>query len=83
MKTKDEILKEIREVIVGALNVNEDAITEDTKIADLSEDSIQLFELLLAFERKYATETTYEDVVKLHTVGDIVLHITNTFYAER
>lgn len=52
-------------------------ITDLTKIKDLSEDSIQLFELLIAFEDKYNFQIGYDDVLNLQTVGDIVVYLIN------
>ncbi len=40
-------------------------------IAELCDDSIQLFELLTAFEETFETEIIYEDVVKMKIVQDI------------
>jgi acyl carrier protein len=80
MKTRIEIFDEIQEVIATSLKIPQQTIADDTKIADLTEDSIQLFELLLSFEKKYQMETTYEDVVKLNTVGDIVTYVACTVY---
>lgn len=80
MKDRAEVATEVCTIIATSLR-REGKILEETNIADLSEDSIQLFELLLAFEKKYETETTYEDVVKLRTVGDIINHITDKVYS--
>lgn len=80
MKTRDEILIEIKGIIATSLNIPIETITEDSRIEELSVDSIQLFELLLAFEKAYTIETTYEDVVQLHTVRDIVDYAERTVY---
>jgi acyl carrier protein len=70
-----EINIEVKELIADTLGIGLDTIQEESRLADLTNDSIQLFELLLAFERKYNTETTYEDIVQLNSVGDIVRYV--------
>ncbi len=79
--SSDAIFKEVQGIICNTLAISADTVTPDVHIADLSEDSIQLFELLLAFEKKYNTETTYEDVVSLQTVADIVAYVQKKVYA--
>lgn len=66
---------EVIDVIAETLKRNQNEILLTQKIADLSEDSIQLFELLTAFEKRYETTVTYEEVVKLNTVADIVAYV--------
>lgn len=75
MKDYQDLREEVIRLISETLNISPDVITETSAIADLSADSIQLFELLLAFERTYQVETSYDDIVGLRTVGDIVLYI--------
>lgn len=81
MNAYSEIKDEVISLIKQSLNLHEVEVTEQSKIADLSEDSIQLFELLLTFERTYQTETAYEDIVRLHTVADIITYIERVKYS--
>lgn len=80
MKSYAEIAGEVRSFIARALNMATEGVVEESVIADLSADSIQLFELLLAFEKEYEVETVYEDVVKLHTVRDVVEYVGRVKY---
>ncbi len=80
MKNYSEIAKEVIELMATSLGANASAITEESIIADLSRDSIQLFELLLAFEKAYEVETAYEDVVKMHTVRDVIEYVSRIKY---
>ncbi len=76
MKSREARLFEEAVTIIGeTLHVPKETITEKQSINSLSEDSIRLFELLLAFEKKYHIKTTYEDVINLETVGDIVAYL--------
>lgn len=72
MKTKQEIFEELQEFVSKTLDLDVDQIKMESKLSELSTDSIQLFELLMAFEKTYGFEVAYEDVVKLRTVNDVV-----------
>jgi acyl carrier protein len=73
--SKEELVEKIYSVIGTAVGLPRDKIQLHTKISDLSEDSIQLFELVLAFEREFGLETKYDDLIKIQTVGDIVSYL--------
>ncbi|HEX4799217.1 MAG TPA: phosphopantetheine-binding protein [Candidatus Paceibacterota bacterium] len=76
MEPSPQIQNEVIDIIARALALNPHSIRTDMKISDLSEDSIQLFELLLTFEAHYQFETTYEDVAELQTVSDIIRYVS-------
>ena len=63
-------------LIAETLGISPEVITDESKINDLSEDSIKLFELLLAFEKRYQIKTSYEDIIRLVTVGDIISYLS-------
>jgi len=75
MKNYQQIKDEVIKIISDTLNISHMEISEKSSISDLSEDSIHLFGLLIAFEKTYGIETTYEDIVRLHSVGDIVEYV--------
>ena len=68
--TEQEVIAFISET----LSVAPEAVSTNSLLSDLSEDSIKLFELLIAFEQQYEVETEYEEVVNLHTVGDVIAY---------
>ena len=80
MKSYADISAEVKEFIASTLGSSLKHLNDACAITDLTTDSIQLFELLLAFEQYYQLETTYEDVVQLNTVGDIVDYIAYNKY---
>ena len=48
-------------------------ITEDTNFKDdLGADSLDLFELVMAFEEEYGIEIPTEELEGIETVGDII-----------
>ena len=49
------------------------SLTEESSFKDdLGADSLDLFELVMAFEEEYGVEIPSEDLEKITTVGDIV-----------
>ena len=80
MKSDEEIKQEVRDLIAQTLNLSLEAVTETSTLSDLAEDSIQLFELLIAFEKKYEMTATYEEVIDLNTVADVISYVAKVKY---
>ena len=67
----------VKEVIVNNLGVSEDQITEDASfIEDLGADSLDIVELVMAFEDEFGLEIPDEDAEKIITVKDAIDYIT-------
>ena len=67
------MLEKIKEILVEQLNCDADSINEDTSFKDdLGADSLDLFELVMAFEEEYNIEIPSEDLEQITTVGDIM-----------
>ena len=67
------MLEKMRPIIAEQLNVNESEIKAESNFKDdLGADSLDLFELVMAFEEEYGVEIPSEDLEKITTVGDIV-----------
>ena len=72
------IYKKIKRIIATQFNVNEDEITKDTSFKDtLNADSLDLVELIMAFEDEFGLEVEDEEMENIKTVGDAVEYITN------
>ena len=70
------MLEKIAQIIREQLNLDDVEITEETSFKDdLGADSLDLFELVMAFEEEYGIEIPSEDLEKLATVGDVVEYI--------
>jgi len=74
--TKGEVtsmLEKVKEIIAKQLNLDVDEITESTSFKDdLGADSLDLFELVMAFEEEYDIEIPSENLEGIETVGDII-----------
>lgn len=70
------ILEKVKKILVEELDVEEDAITLESKIKDdLGADSLDLFELISQIEDELDVTIEEEDYGKLITVGDIVNYL--------
>lgn len=73
------MLERVKEIIVEQLNVDEGVeITEETRFKeDLEADSLDLFELVMAFEEEYGVEIPSEDLEQITTVGSVIEYMKN------
>lgn len=70
------MLEKIREIIADQLNIEADSITEETAFKeDLGVDSLDLFEIVMAFEEAYGIEIPSEDLEGLTTVGSVMNYL--------
>ena len=70
------MLERIAGIIREQLNLDNVEITEETSFKDdLDADSLDLFELVMAFVEAYNVEIPSEDLEKLETVGDVMDYI--------
>jgi acyl carrier protein len=67
---------EISTIIVDILGVDEEKITMDARFReDLEADSLDLVELIMAFEDHFGGEISDEDAQKISTVGEAVEYV--------
>jgi len=67
---------EIKAIIVDLLGVDEGKVTLDAKFREnLEADSLDLVELIMAFEDKFGGEISDEDAQSITTVGEAVQYI--------
>ena len=72
------MLEKMKEIIAGQLNVNaEDVKLESRFKEDLTADSLDLFELVMALEDEYSVEIPSEELEKLLTVQDVCDYLKN------
>ena len=73
---KPSIADKVREIIVDQLEVDGDALRDETSfIDDLGADSLGVVELVLAFEEAFEISIPDEDTEQIKTVGDAVNYI--------
>lgn len=71
-----DTLEEVKGIIVDLLGVDESKIVPEARFReDLEADSLDLVELIMAFEDKFGGEISDEDAQKITTVGEAVKYI--------
>jgi acyl carrier protein len=67
---------DIKAIIVDLLGAEESKITMEASFRDdLEADSLDLVELIMAFEDKFGAEISDDDAQKITTVGEAVRYI--------
>jgi acyl carrier protein len=67
---------EVKKIIVDLLGAEEAKVTQEARFReDLEADSLDLVELIMAFEDKFGAEISDEAAQKITTVGEAVSYI--------
>ena len=66
----------VKKIVVEHLGVEADKVTEEASfIDDLGADSLDIVELVMAFEEEFGVEIPDEDAEKMITVGDALNYL--------
>ena len=75
--SNEDILSQIKKIVVEKLDVNESKITENAKfIDDLGADSLDTVELIMQFEEEFGLEIPDEEAEKILSVSDALEYIS-------
>lgn len=70
------LIDDVRNIIVEQLHVTPEKVTENAHfVEDLGADSLDIVELVMAFEEKFGIEIPDEDSQQLVTVGKAVEYL--------
>lgn len=73
---KSEIYVQVEAIVADILSVEPDKITPDARFReDLGADSLDLVELIMAFEDKFSGQISDEDARTITTVSDAVAYL--------
>ncbi len=76
--TDTEIFEKLKGIIVDQLGVEEDVVkTEATFVEDLSADSLDIVELVMAIEEEFEIEIPDQAAESIVTVQDVINYIKN------
>ena len=77
--SENSIEQRVVDIIVEQLGVNADQVTPEAKfIEDLSADSLDTVELVMALEETFGQEIPDEEAEKLQSFGDVIKYIEET-----
>jgi len=72
----ENILEKVIDIVAEELAVDRDEVTEDSSfIEDLGADSLDVVELVMAFEEEFDVEIPDEDAEDIRTVDDAVSYL--------
>ena len=67
---------DVKAIVVGQLGVSPEDVKENSSfIEDLNADSLDLTELIMTLEEKFAFEISENEAEQLRTVGDVIKYI--------
>lgn len=70
------VAEKVKSIVGSQLGVSPDQITDDAKfIEDLGADSLDVVELVMAFEEEFGSDIPDEDAEKLTSVGKAIAYI--------
>jgi len=70
------VFEEVKAIIVEVLGVDPEKVTPEASFReDLEADSLDLVELIMAFEDKFGGEISDEEAQQITTVGEAVAYI--------
>ena len=70
-----KLREEIISIIVDTLEVEEATLNDNTRFVDLDADSLDLVNLVVAFEDKYKLEIPDNEIKNLQTIKDVIEYI--------
>ena len=71
-----ELVQKITQIIVDQLSVDAEKVYPSASFTeDLGADSLDVVELVMAFEQAFNIEISDDNAGKIKTVGDVILHI--------
>ena len=77
------VFERVKSVVVDKLDVGEADVTEESSFTEnLDADSLDLVELIMAFEEEFSSgdlvvEISDEEAGEIHTLGDAVTYLKN------
>ncbi len=72
------VAEQVQDIVVDLLGVNAEQVLPAARFReDLEADSLDLVELIMAFEEKFGGEISDEDAQKITTVGDAISYVTD------
>jgi acyl carrier protein len=72
-----DVKNRVKRIIASHLELETDMLNDDATFKDFGADSIEIVELILAFEVEFGIEIPERDAEKLNSLKDIYTYIEN------
>ena len=73
---QEEVFEKVKDIIIDQLGADEDKISMTAHFRDdLEADSLDLVELIMAFEEEFGGEISDEEAQNITTVGEAVTYL--------
>ncbi len=69
---RHDVLEQIRDALEATLEIPRESITEDTVLADLGVDSLEMASIALEWEHEYGVSFSDEVIVTIKTIGGAI-----------
>ena len=70
------MLEKVKEIVADSLGADVSTLTAESSFKeDLGADSLDLFEMVMAFEEEFGREIPTEDLEQLTTIGAVVAYL--------
>jgi acyl carrier protein len=74
--SNSDLVTKITQIIVGQLSVDPEKVKPEASFTeDLGADSLDVVELVMAFEQEFSIEISDDNAGKIKTVKDVIDHI--------
>ena len=74
--TMSDVAERVKKIVIDHLSVEADKVTESASfIDDLGADSLDIVELVMAFEEEFGVEIPDDAAEKISTVSDAIKYI--------
>ncbi len=71
-----ETFDRVKTIIIDHLDVEDEAVVKEANFRDdLNADSLDLVELIMAFEEEFGSDISDEEAQGLQSVGDVVTYL--------
>ena len=72
-----DVKSRVKQIVADHLELEADMLSDDATFKDFGADSIEIVELILAFEVEFGIEIPESDAEKLNSLNDISVYIEN------
>lgn len=76
--SQEEVFAKVKDIIIEQLGAEDEEIKMESNFRDdLEADSLDLVELIMAFEEEFGGEISDDEAQKITTVGEAVRYLSN------